>query len=60
MFQLQVEILGEIGKTEKGYIAQYLIEINGKKHVVKCFSKDPEKLIQSGKLTVNQDFFFVR
>lgn len=60
MFELEVEMLGNIIKTEKGFIAQYLVTLpSGNRDVIKAFSKNPEKLISSGVLVCKSDFFFV-
>lgn len=59
MINFQVEMLGNVGTTDKGYIAQYLVNLpDGKKDVIKVFTKDSSKLINSGKLLVKNDFFF--
>jgi hypothetical protein len=59
MFQLNVEMLGDVGETKKGFIAEYLIQDhNGKKHSIKVFAKDRAALVPSGKIVVKNDFFF--
>lgn len=59
MFKVKAERLGDVGKTEKGFIAQYLIiSESGSKNVCRVFSKDPEKLPASGSIEVKNDFMF--
>ena len=58
MFKVKAELLGKISPTDKGYIGQFLIMLpNGNKDVIKVFSKDASKL-QTGELTLSQNFFF--
>ncbi len=60
MFSVQVEMVGSVQNTPKGFLAQYLLSgADGKKHVIKAFSKDANKLPAAGKINLQNDFFFV-
>jgi len=60
MFAINAERLGTIGNTKKGgYLGKYLfVSPDGQKQVVKIHSNDPDKLPASGKITIQNDFFF--
>lgn len=58
MFEVEAERLGDVGKTDKGFIAQYLVELNDSKHVIKVYGKTADLLPDIGKIKIKNDFFF--
>jgi hypothetical protein len=61
MFNIKAEPLGEVKKTDKGFLRQFLVVTDKGKDVIKVFSKKAEDLAGAGprNLCIRQDFFFV-